>query len=180
LHSSCLDKIGDSYRHTSAGARVAVGREAPRPGVGELAARRDRVVVASDARRGGDARKDRERDTSTSTAPPDASEPLRAGPGPVDQSETRSRNPPRVQRASQLETTRRCASFASLRRAAPTSNENQSTRRRGGRGSPRTTLTRLGSGGAILRAAQPHSTAGPCPRRRAAPTARAARVKREG
>jgi hypothetical protein len=54
-----------------------------------------------------------------------------------------------------------------------TGDENQSTRRRGGRGSPRTTSTRLGSGGAILRAAQP------CQRRPAAPTARAARAKRE-
>ena len=66
-------------------------------------------------------------------------------------------------------------------RLSPSSgaDETQSTRRRGGRGSPRTTVTRLGSGGAILRAAQPQSTAGPCPRRRAAPTARAARAKRE-
>ena len=66
-------------------------------------------------------------------------------------------------------------------RLSPSSgaDENQSTRRRGGRGSPRTTVTRLGRRGAIRRAAQPQSTAVPCPRRRAAPTARAARAKRE-
>ena len=116
-------------------------------------ASRRRLAKPLDARRGRDAREghvDRK----------DGSEPLRAGADPVDRSGTRSRNPPRVQRASQLETTRRCASRII---ASRTGDENQSTRRRGGRGSPRTPLTRLGSGGAILRAAHDARGAGQPP-----------------
>ena len=123
--------------------RLGVGRARGAPGPRRrrrLAKPRTRVAAET-----------RERDTSTST---DASEPLRPGADPVDRSGTRSRIP---RESNGPPSWRRRG--AVVLRLSPSSgaDESQSTRRRGGRGSPRTTVTRLGRRGAILRAAQPHS-----------------------
>ena len=101
--------------------REAVGRDAPRLGVdrrtpGPLVVV---VVFASEARRGRDAREGHV----------DLDGRLGAAPGrPGLRGPTRDTipNPPRVQRASQLETTRRCASRII---ASRTGDETQSTRR---------------------------------------------------
>ncbi len=109
---------------------------APVRGVEELAARRDRVVVvvvASDARRGGDAGEghvDRDGAPGRLAAAWGWSRPR----GPILDTIPKSPARPTV---SPVGDDAALWCFVSLRRA--TSHENQSTRRRGGRGSPRTT-----------------------------------------
>ena len=125
--------------------RVAVGCEAwrrARGAPGPLVVH----ISTSDARRGRDA----------GEGHVDRGGRLRAAPGrrglrgPIRDTIP---NPPRVQRASQLETTRRCASriIAAAQHRKPKASREEAA----------------------------DTPGGPCQRRRAAPTARAARAKRE-
>ena len=92
-------------------------REAPRLGVDDLAARRDRVVVAVAASaRTRVAAETGAKDTSTAT---DGSEPLRAGPDPVYRSRTQIQSPASPT-GLPVGDDAALWSFVSLRRAAPT------------------------------------------------------------
>ena len=155
---------GPRRRRRRVGARLPARGRRPRgaPRLSESSRSAGTASSSSSSPRTLVAAATRVKDTSTSTSPREH----RSRSGPARTPWTDPGHDTEIPRESNGPPSWRRRGAVVLRLSPPsgaTSHENRSTRRRGGRGSPRTTSTRLGSGGAILRAAHDARGAGQPP-----------------